>query len=174
VKFIVRAVATAVAAGILSAVAADAATIAEVNDWLATTRKVVRIQPPPGVHLDRGASYVSVAGSNVEGSIDPAEASRGVLKNNQEVMIVPIDSGGTGAVFDALLFTRLGGRTQFVGIIPSPDGHLHVALTGGVIVVRVPIYKTGDPNCCPSGFHWEHDTLRGLRLIKLKEYDTPR
>lgn len=173
-KLIVHAVAIGIAAGVLSAAAADAATIAEINGWLATTTKVVRIQPPPGMHLDRGAPYVSVVGANVEGAIDPAEALRGVLKNGQEVMIVPIESGGSGAVFDTLLFTRLGGRTRFVGIIPSPNGHLHVALTGGVIVVRVPIYKSGDPNCCPSGFHWEHDTLRGLRLIKLKEYDTRR
>jgi len=173
-KLFVHAAAVAVVLGAGSAAAVDAATTVEVDGWLATTTKVVRTQPPPGMHLDRGTRYVSVAGADVEGSIDPAEARRGFLNNNQEVMIVPIESGGTGAVFDTLLFTRLGGRTRFVGIIPSPNGHLHVMLSGGVIVVRVPIYKTGDPNCCPSGFHWERDTLRGLRLVKLKEYDTRR
>jgi hypothetical protein len=126
------------------------------------------------MRADPQTQYVSVAGTEVEGSIDPAEARRGFLSNNQEVMVVPVDSGGTGAVFGALLFTRLAGRAQFVGIIPSPNGHLHVAISGGVIVVRLPIYKTGDPNCCPSGFHWERDTLHGGKLIKLKEYDTKR
>ncbi len=148
--------------------------MAEVNGWLATTTKVVRIKPRAGMRPDPQSEYVTVRGTDVEGSIDPAEARRGVLKNSQEVMIAPVESGGTGAVFGALLFTRFGGRTHFVGIIPSPNGHLHVAVAGGVIVVRLPVYKTGDPNCCPSGFHWEHDTLRGLQLVKLKEYDTRR
>jgi hypothetical protein len=168
----------AVAAGIMfvavSAMSAGAATMADVTSWLATTTKVVRVSPPPGTRLESQSVYVSVVGANVEGSIDPAEARRGILKNNQEVMLVPIESGGSGGIFDTLLFTRLGGRTQFVGIIPSPGGHLDVAVEGGVIVVRVPIYKAGDPNCCPSGFHWERDTLHGLKLIKLKEYDTRR
>jgi hypothetical protein len=173
-KLVVYAVAAGIVFGAASVTSADAATMADVNSWLATTTKVVRISPPPGMRADRQSAYVSVVGANVEGSIDPAEARRGFLKNNQEVMLVPIDSGGTGAVFDTLVFTRLGRRTQFVGIIPSPNGHLHVAVEDGVIVVRVPIYKSGDPNCCPSGFHWERDTLHGLKLVKLKEYDTRR
>ncbi len=173
-KFILRAIAAGVAFSAVLSSSADAATIGEVNGWLATTTKVVRIRPPAGIRPDPQSAYVSVAGTDVEGSIDPAEARRGFLKNNQEVMVVPVDSGGTGAVFAALLFTRFGNRPQFVGIIPSPNGHLHVAISGGVIVVRLPIYKTGDPNCCPSGFHWERDTLHGLRLVKLKEYDTRR
>jgi hypothetical protein len=172
-----RLAAYAVATGLVCAVAAlaaGAATMTDVNGWLATTTKIVRIRPPAGLRSDANVEYVSVAGTDIEGSIDPADARRGFLKNGQEVMIVPVESGGTGAVFDALLFTRLGGRPRFVGIIPSPNGHLHVAISGGAIVVRLPIYKTGDPNCCPSGFHWEHDTLRGLQLVKLKEYDTRR
>ena len=173
-KFLARAVTAGILAGAVGATAADAATIAELNGWLANTTSVVRTSPPPGVRRDRHTLYVRVVGANVEGSIDPAEARKGYLKNNQEVMIAPIESGGTGAVFDALLFTRVAGRTQFVGIIPSPNGHLDVALAGGVIVVRTPIDKAGDANCCPSGFHWERDTLRGVKLIKLKEYDTRR
>jgi hypothetical protein len=173
-SLIVGAIAAASLFGALFVTAADAATMAEVNGWLAATTKIVRIRPPAGLRPDANLEYVSIAGTDVEGSIDPADARRGFLKNRQEVMIVPVESGGTGAVFDALLFTRLGGRTRFVGIIPSPNGHLHVAISGGAIVVRLPIYKTGDPNCCPSGFHWEHDTLRGLKLVTLKEYDTRR
>ena len=166
-KFVARAVAVAIVATM-----ADAATMAEIKGWLATTTSVVRTSPPPGVRPDRQTVYVSVVGANVEGSIDPAEALKGYLKNNQQVMIAPIESGGSGAVFDALLFTRFGGRTRFVGIIPSPNGHLDVAFANGAIVVRTPIYKAGDANCCPSAFHWERDTLRGVKLIKLKEYDT--
>jgi hypothetical protein len=173
-KFVARAVTAGIVAGAVCATSADAATMAEINGWLATTTRVVRTSPPPGARPDRQTIYVSVVGANVDGSIDPAEARKGYLKNNQEVMIAPIESGGTGAVFDALLFTRVRGRTQFVGIIPSPNGHLDVALAAGAIVVRTPIYKAGDANCCPSGFHWERDTLRGLKLIKLEEYDTRR
>jgi hypothetical protein len=170
-------VACALALGVpcaLAAVPAGAATTAEVDSWLASTTKVVRTAPPGGMRLTPRAEHVSVAGANVEGWIDPDEARRGRLANGQEVMIVPVESGGSGAAFDALLFTRLAGRVRFVGLIPSPNGHLDVALSHGAIVVRTPVYKAGDANCCPSGFHWERDTLRGMTLVKLKEYDTRR
>ena len=137
-KFLARAVTAGILAGAVCATAADAATIAEINGWLATTTSVVRTSPPPGVRRIATRSTCASSGANVEGSIDPAEALKGYLKNNQEVMIAPIESGGSGAVFDALLFTRVAGRTQFVGIIPSPNGHLDVALAGGVIVVPHP------------------------------------
>lgn len=158
----------------LAAAPACAVTTGEMHSWLASTTNVVRVAPPGGMRLTPRAEYLRIAGTNVEGWIDPDEARRGTLSNGQAVMIVPVESGGSGAMFDALVFTRLAGRPRFVGIIPSPNGHLDVTLSHGAIVVRTPIYRAGDANCCPSGFHWERDTLRGTKLIKLKEYDTRR
>lgn len=168
-------VARVLALGLFGAICpgtAGAATPAEVDSWLASTNKVVRMPAPAdSTPTVSKREWVHVTGTEVSGWIDPTAVDHGFLANDQEVMLVPIQSGGSGAVFQTLLFTRTGGRLQFVGIIPSRIGHLNVALSGGEILVRTPIYKPKDANCCPSGFHYERDTLRGITLVKLDTYD---
>ncbi|HEV2641303.1 MAG TPA: hypothetical protein VGT98_01280 [Candidatus Elarobacter sp.] len=168
-------VARVLALGVFGAVCAGtagAATPTEIDGWLASTSKVVHM-PAPADSTPAVAKreWVHVTGTEVSGWIDPTAVDHGFLANDQEVMLVPIQSGGSGAVFQTLLFTRTGGRLQFVGIIPSRIGHLNVALSAGEILVRIPIYKPNDANCCPSGFHYERDTLRGITLVKLGTYD---
>ena len=151
----------------VSQATAGAAALSEVNGWLASTNKVVRAPAPGGMHPDGPSEFVRVAGTDVSGWIADT-VGHGFLANDQEVMIVPLVSGGSGGVFTTLLFTRLGGRVQFVGIIPSPSGHLDVSLSEGRLLVRTPVYKAGDANCCPSAIHYERDTLRGTKLVKLE------
>ncbi|MDP9105104.1 MAG: hypothetical protein M3N49_04135 [Candidatus Eremiobacteraeota bacterium] len=169
-KLVVRTMAL-VAFVTVSQATAGAATLSEVNGWLASTNKVVRTPAPGGMHPDGQSEYVRVAGTDVSGWVVPGAVGHGFLANDQEVMIVPLVSGGSGGVFTTLLFTRSGGRVQFVGIIPSRNGHLDVSLSDGRLLVRTPVYKPSDPNCCPSAIHYERDTLRGTKLVKLGSYD---
>jgi len=88
------------------------ATLAQLDAWLATAPNVVREKSPGGP--EKGPRYVSVKGMRGSGWLDPDLITDGYLANGQRVMIVPIDSGGTGGVFNALLFTQIGGATRFV------------------------------------------------------------
>ena len=149
---------------------ACAATLAQLDAWLASSPKIVREKPPASAA--NRSRYVSVKGVDEStGWVDPSLVTDGFLADGQRVMIVPIDSGGSGGVFTALLFTRIGGMTRFVGTLPSPAGHLGVSLEGGRIVIRTPVYGASDPNCCPSALHYERATLRGTRLITEARWD---
>ena len=162
----------AVCAALLFTVSGDAraATLAQLDAWLSSSPKIVREKPPAtGAKLPR---YISVKGADGStGWVDPSLVTDGFLANGQRVMIVPIDSGGSGSVFTALLFTQIGGATRFAGTLPSPAGHLGVSLEGGRIVIRTPVYGASDPNCCPSALHYERATLRGTRLVIEDRWD---
>ncbi len=149
---------------------ACAATLAQLDAWLASSPKIVREKPPASAA--RLPRYISVNG--VEGStgwVDPNLVTDGFLADGQRVMIVPIDSGGSGGVFTALLFAQIGGRTRFLGTLPSPAGHLGASLEAGRIVIRTPVYGASDPNCCPSALHYERATLHGTRLVTEDRWD---
>ena len=162
--------------GALSAVLtapAHAATEAQVRSWLASSAQIVRSNEVP----PRGSSVkhaIELRGSDVRGWVVPSLALDGALVNGQEVMVLPLVSGGSGGVFTALLFTKLGGKARFVGYVPSPNGHLDIALDDGMLLIRTPIYGPGSGgNCCPSDFHFERATLRGIRLVTLAAWTVP-
>ncbi len=143
----------------------DAVTASALHAWLASSPAVVREKSPMPERTDE---YVALRGTdNVYGYVSPQTASRGVLANGQPVMLVPLDSGGSGTVFAVLVYTVVGGRTRFVGYVPSPVGHLGMHVKNGRIEVRFPVYGANEPNCCPSHIRIEHDTLRGIRLVEL-------
>lgn len=143
----------------------DGVTSAVLNAWLASSPAVVRQKSPMP---DRHDEYVVLRGTdNVYGYVTPETASRGVLANGQPVMLVPLDSGGSGTVFAVLVYTAIDGRTRFVGYVPSPVGHLDMHVRNGRIEVRFPVYGANEPNCCPTHLHVAHDTLRGIRLVQL-------
>jgi hypothetical protein len=149
---------------------AQAASRAQVEAWLSSSPRIVHEKPPPS-STGHGI-YVSVRG--VQGStgwVDPGVVQVGLLAGGQPVMIVPIASGGSGGVFTTLLFTTLRGATRFVAPLQSASGHLDVYLDGGRIVVKRPVYKANDPNCCPSGFRYERATLRGTTLVVLDRWN---
>lgn len=151
---------------------ACAASLAQLDAWLASSPKIVREKPPiPPTDAVRFPRYVSVKGDGSTGWLSPDLVTDGFLANGQRVMMVPIVSGGSGGVFTALLFTQIGGTTRFVGTLPSPAGHLGVSLEAGRILIRTPVYGAGDANCCPSAQHYERATLRGTRLVTEDRWD---
>lgn len=115
---------------------------------------------------------VAVKKTDVYGYINRSIVDNGTLSNGQEVLIVPILSGGTGGVFATLLFTRYAGKTRFVGYIPSPSGHLGVHVSEGRLYVVTPVYAVGDAQCCPHAHHTADYTLRGIRLVLVEDYGT--
>jgi hypothetical protein len=95
--------------------------------------------------------YVNIVGTNgvVGGYVDYEEQSDGILTDGAQALVVPLISGGSGGVFTAIIFGQRGGTARYAGYIAS-GGHLAVALKSGRIVARLPLYKAGEPNCCPS------------------------
>lgn len=161
------------ASALATAPAAAAATHAEIAAWFASTPQIVRSTAGvlPGSVLQW---QVEVRNSSVTGFVDEESAFDGTLTDGQHVMVVPLVSGGTGGIFYALLFTRLGGRVRFVGYIPSENGHLRVTLDHGTLLSRIPVYGPGSGgNCCPSDFRYERATLHGVRLVSLKIWTSP-
>jgi hypothetical protein len=147
-------------------------TQAELDRWLASSPQIVPSKQRdlrPDSNLKQ---QVEIRGSrDVSGWVSPSASVAGSLANGQRVMIVPLISGGSGGTFETLLFTHLGGRTRFVGYVPSPNGHLDVAIDHGALLIRTPIYGPGSGgNCCPSELHYERATLRGIRLVTLKSW----
>ncbi len=157
----------------MAAAAAGAATMREVDGWLASTGNVIRM-PSPSCTPRTSCSqrYVRIAGTRISGWIDATLVDHGFLQNGQEVMLIPVLYGhGVGAT---LVLTRLGGRTRFVRLIPSRNQLVDVLFMDGTILVRTSIYKANDEDGYPSGFHYERDTLRGTALVKLSQYDSKR
>jgi hypothetical protein len=127
---------------------------------------------PSGSAMSAMSCY-QVRGASVSGFVDPEMVDDGFLGNGQEVLIVPLTSGGSGGVFDVLLYTRRGTEPfAFVGYLPS-DGHLSVYLNVGFIVEKTPVYKASDPQCCPSGFHYKQETLDGIKLRQIMTWSEP-
>lgn len=116
--------------------------------------------------------YTVKGTSGVGGFADPSTVDDGYLSDGQEVLIVPLGSGGSGGVFTALLWTNIGGAWKFVGSVPS-NGHLRIYVNEGKLVIVTPIYRDGDPQCCPSKYHYAISTLAGVRLKTLEGFDAP-
>lgn len=172
----IRAAAAALAFVLCAQDGASAATRAQVDRWLATSKAIAHLSPPSGtVASMQHRPYVSVRGVlGATGWIDPGDVTDGYLADGaQRVMMLPIESGGSGDVFTALLFTQVDGRVRFVGTLPSAGGHLDAYLDGGRIVVRTPVYAASDPNCCPSAQHYRRATLHGTTLVTEDEWDVP-
>lgn len=113
--------------------------------------------------------YYTVKGFNAEGYINPAFDDYGFLSTGADLLIIPLQSGGSGGVFSALLFTSLMHEPKFIGVVPSPNGHLTVSISEGNIEVSTPNYGPGDPNCCPSSRTYLTYALDGIRLHKIAE-----
>lgn len=151
----------------LSPIAALSMSQKEIAPWLASTTMLLFSAHGPDSSI--ALHYVRVRGTKQEGYLLTESATHGFLENGQEVVAVPIGSGGTMGVNAALVFTRVNGARRFVGYLPGPSGHLEVAIREGRLEQSTPLYEEGDPNCCASQHRIETFTLRGIRLIKLSE-----
>jgi hypothetical protein len=96
--------------------------------------------------------YVNVVGTNGVGGgyADIEEVVRGTLSDGAQVLVVPLISGGSGGVFTQIVFGQRGGAAARYGGYISSGGHLAVAIKNGRIVARLPLYRAGEANCCPS------------------------
>lgn len=129
------------------------------------TPQINRMNPqPPGSRV-----YYEIQNAT-GGYIDPDRIDDGYLASGQEVLIVPLSSGGSGGVFSTLMWTKIGGVWKFVGYIPSGNGRLGIYIESGRLSVETPVYGPGEPNCCPSKHHHILYTLDGVRLRKIDEY----
>ena len=97
--------------------------------------------------------------------------SYGFLHDGQDLLIVPLGSGGSGGVFVDLLFTSVMSKPYFIGVVPSEPGHLQVSIADGQILVETPVYKATDPNCCPSAKHFIRYNLKRHALVKIDEFE---
>jgi hypothetical protein len=135
---------------------------------LASAKNVQR-RPSPSTTLS--FPYYAIEGTDVQGYLDEDLLDYGYLANGEDVLIVPLESGGSGGVFDTLLFTSLGSAPRFVGYLPSASGHLDVHIAQGRLIARTPVYRTNDPNCCPSAHHVTSYTLENGQLKKVEEHE---
>jgi hypothetical protein len=118
--------------------------------------------------------YVNVLdvaeGQTAGGFLVSDRAHQGTLSDGQDVLIVPLDSGGSGGIFTQVVFARRGDRAfTYAGHIGSERGHLDVRFQLGAIVADLPHYGPSDPNCCPSQRIFDTYTVRDGRLVKLLE-----
>ena len=146
--------------------AAVAMTASELHAWLASTDRVKTAPAPNGSSLP----YVLVPGSPARGFLAVDEVDHGFLKTDQELVIVPLASGGSAGNVDALLFTRVNGARRFIGYLPGPDGQLEAFIKRGELNVVMPIYTSSDPNCCPSQHRYQTYALSGITLRKRTDY----
>lgn len=156
---------------LVAAPAPAGVTRSDVAGWLASSPQIVpshlRDRLPAELHWQVELR----SDPDVSGFVSPELASNERLANGQRVMILPLVSGGSGGVFYTLLFTKISGKTRFVGYVPSQNGHLDVTVDRGTLLIRTPVYGTGNGgNCCPSDFDFERATLHGIRLIVLKRW----
>ena|SRR5215469_13044808 len=138
---------------------------ADIGNLLDATDQLKRCDP------HNGLKCYSVRGTTVQGFVNETIEDDGFLANGQEVLIVPLVSGGSGGVFNTLLYTRSGHDPyRFVGYVPSKDGHLDVYLDEGRLIVVTPVYKDSDAQCCPSSRSVKAYTLDGIKLKLLESW----
>ncbi len=156
-------------AALFAATEAVAMTPSELQLWLASTGRVQRVAAPNGSRLP----YVTVTGSPARGFIAGDAVDRGFLRTDQELVIVPLDSGGSAGIAWALLFTRLNGQRRFIGYIPGTGGQLRTFIEAGVLHTVMPVYRDTDPNCCPSRHRYQTYALHGITLTTVDDYVAP-
>ncbi len=117
------------------------------------------------------ARCVSVDTTGYQGFLVEKSLDYGFLASGDDLLVVPLQSGGSGAVFVTVLFTLVMTKPYFIGVVPSDSGHLDVYISGSRIVVETPVYKRGDANCCPSAHHFVTYGLRRRALVKINEFE---
>jgi hypothetical protein len=101
-----------------------------------------------------GPTRILITGTAAHGLVDSMLIVRGRLRKGTRVTLVPIVSGGSGGIFEALLFTGGPGVEHYAATLRGVEpGHLRVSIEHGYVVERSPQDSTA--NCC-----WKHDYVR--------------
>jgi hypothetical protein len=101
-----------------------------------------------------GRTRILITGTAAQGLVDSMLIVRGHLREGTQATVVPIVSGGSGGIFEALLFTGGPGAEHYVATLRGVEpGHLRVSVEHGYVVERSPQDSTA--NCC-----WKHDYVR--------------
>ncbi len=147
---------------------ADVISKARLDAALASSSKIhfCTSKPP-----SENARCISVDKTPYQGFLFLDELDYGYLHDGQDLLIVPLPSGGSGGVFVDLLFTSVMTKPYFIGVVPSEAGHLEVSILSGKIVVETPVYKESDPNCCPSAKHFVRYDMKRHALVKIDEFE---
>ena len=141
---------------------------AVVAQLFATTPQIRRLRSAPAPN---GSPYYRLNGTDIAGFVVPSLVDEGRLRNGRDLLVVPLDSGGSGQVFGALVWTRATGEAwRFAGSVPSPNGRLVIRIEGGVLVAALPDYGPGDADCCPSRHRYERFTVNRQKLELLNAY----
>jgi hypothetical protein len=128
--------------------------------------------PAPGGNDKKTHPYVRTGNSpdTLGGNIDYEAASMGRLSDGTQVMVIPLESGGSGGVFTQIVFVQpFGEAAKYAGAIPSGAGHLAVNVTFHGIVAIQPLYGPNDKNCCPTRFLTRTYTIQAHRLHLVSE-----
>jgi hypothetical protein len=101
-------------------------------------------------------------------------AQRGTLSDGTHALAIPLDSGGSGAVFTQLIFDqRSGGAARYVGYLSS-GGHLGVHVSRGALVAEYPDYAANDAQCCPSHYLHQKYSISNGRLHLVSTWRTAK
>jgi len=138
---------------------------ARIDAAIASAKNLHRKPSNPGFSMH---DFYVVDGTPAQGFLSPKMDDYGYLANGTDVLIVPLESGGSGGVFYTLLFTSIATKPAFIGYVPSPSGHLEVFINEGRLVVKTPVYKGNSPD--PSHHVIVYDVV-GAALKKIDEYD---
>jgi hypothetical protein len=108
----------------------------------------------PGVTRDAGHSlgdsiYVDVVGQR-GGFVHPERVSGGKTIDGDWLLAVPLDSGGAGGAYTALVYHSTGGAPEYVAVVNAKRGGLDVSVHDGHLFVTAPVWRKGDLDCCPS------------------------
>jgi hypothetical protein len=131
---------------------------------------IVKGTPQLSLSALEGRLYVTIAhvGQGV-GVLNASVVDYGYQADGHDVLIVPLDSGGSGGVFYTLLFTTVRDRPTYAGYIAS-NGHLDVHLSQGIINAITPVYGPNDPQARPRAHKTVRYRLSGTTLVKIDEY----
>ena len=117
------------------AASAEVVALSRVDAALASSTQIHSCtdKPPFG-----SARCVAVGKEQYRGFLFSKSLDYGNLDNGQDLLIVPLGSGGSGGVFADMLFTSVMTKPYFIGVVPSETAHLSVYISGGRIVVETP------------------------------------
>lgn len=167
--WLARAVVCAILASTVAATArADVVSVKLLTRALAATPLIKRDASLSGTL--NGWPYYNVRGRSLGGFVADAEVDYGYASNGADLLIVPLESGGSGGVFTTLVFTSIRRHPRLVGTIASPGGHLSVFIRRGEVTAQSPVYGPDDPNCCPSALSYAQYAFDGLRLTRRQVY----